>query len=63
MGQVADRVYVGDADGTLWRIDLSNPDPVQWDAHVAFDAYALHQADQGQPIQDAPIGPDTIHVV
>jgi len=55
VGQVSDRIYVGDADGTLWRIDLSNPDPVQWDAHIAFDTYTLHGAEDGEPIQGAPV--------
>ncbi|NUP05094.1 MAG: hypothetical protein HOW73_03420 [Polyangiaceae bacterium] len=39
IGKVADRVYVGDADGALWRIDLSSPDPDDWKARIAFDAY------------------------
>jgi type IV pilus assembly protein PilY1 len=47
LGQVADRVYVGDADGQLWRFDLSNPDPTKWAVTstatpiaLAWDAYA-----------------------
>ena len=55
VGQVSDRIYVGDADGTMWRIDLSNPDPVQWDAHILFDAYALDLPEEGQPIQTEPV--------
>jgi type IV pilus assembly protein PilY1 len=38
-GQVADHAYVGDADGQLWRIDLSNADPTQWTVTLAWDAY------------------------
>lgn len=38
-GAIADRIYVGDADGTLWRVNVSNPDVKQWKAHIAFDAY------------------------
>lgn len=38
-GAVAQRVYVGDADGTMWRIDLSNADPTKWTARIAFDSY------------------------
>ncbi len=38
-GKIASRVYVGDADGTMWRIDLSNPNPKNWTAKIAFDAY------------------------
>lgn len=29
---VADRIYVGDTEGKLWRIDLDNTDPADWDA-------------------------------
>lgn len=38
-GAIADRIYVGDADGTLWRVNVSNPDVKQWKANIAFDAY------------------------
>ncbi|MBL9023681.1 MAG: hypothetical protein JNL21_15910 [Myxococcales bacterium] len=38
-GKVATRAYVGDQDGTMWRINLSDPDPKQWTAEIAFDAY------------------------
>jgi type IV pilus assembly protein PilY1 len=37
--QVSNRAYVGDADGTLWRIDLSDVDPMKWSAEIAWDAY------------------------
>lgn len=36
---VADRAYVGDADGTLWRLDFSRSDPAQWRAEIAFDGF------------------------
>lgn len=29
---VADRIYVGDTEGKLWRIDLDDTDPADWDA-------------------------------
>ena len=32
-------VYVGDIDGTLWRVDLHDADPKAWTADIAFDAY------------------------
>lgn len=38
-GKVADRVYVGDADGTMWRVDLASSDPEDWTARIAFDAF------------------------
>ncbi len=57
VGQAATRVYVGDADGTMWRIDLSNPDPTQWSASLAWDAYSVagDTASIGQPIQNPPV--------
>jgi type IV pilus assembly protein PilY1 len=56
-GQVANRVYVGDADGTLWRIDLSAKDPTLWSARIAWDAYSVtgDSASNGQPIHTPPI--------
>jgi type IV pilus assembly protein PilY1 len=39
-GQLADRFYVGDADGVLWRIDMSDPDISNWDVKLVWDAYA-----------------------
>jgi type IV pilus assembly protein PilY1 len=38
-GTVADRAYVGDAEGRLWRIDLSSVDPEDWSADLFHDAY------------------------
>jgi type IV pilus assembly protein PilY1 len=37
----AQRLYVGDADGTLWRVELDGPQPAKWEAHIAFDAYNI----------------------
>jgi type IV pilus assembly protein PilY1 len=60
-GQVSDRIYVGDADGTLWRVNLASPDPALWDVHIAFDAYPLaSDADSntqhfGQPVDIPPV--------
>jgi type IV pilus assembly protein PilY1 len=56
-GEVADRIYVGDADGALWRIDLSTGNPKTWTAKLAWDAYPLSSdTDQiGQPVQTTPI--------
>jgi type IV pilus assembly protein PilY1 len=70
-GAIADRIYVGDADGVLWRIDLSQPDPAHWTMVPFFDAYNAKvapptdgtganitppgAADIGQPITLAPV--------
>jgi type IV pilus assembly protein PilY1 len=39
VGTDATKVFVGDADGTLWRFDLSNPDPSQWVGELYLDLY------------------------
>jgi type IV pilus assembly protein PilY1 len=59
-GQVSNRIYLSDQDGTLWRIDLSDPDPTQWEAHIMFDAYPFPSEDgsglydTGEPIAVPP---------
>lgn len=54
-GEIADRIYIGDADGTLWRVDLRKPDPAQWTVEMIWDAYESEGAGDGQPIQTQPI--------
>jgi len=39
VGAVSDRIYIGDADGVLWRIDLSSTDPSRWVMEPFFDTY------------------------
>lgn len=60
-GAVADRVYVGDQDGRLWRVDLSAVDPADWQMELFFDAFpasiegaSQHDFDDGQPIIHPP---------
>lgn len=56
-GQVATRIYVGDADGTLWKVDVSSNDPANWTADLAWDGYALSgdTSTMSEPIQTPPI--------
>ncbi|MCC6556600.1 MAG: hypothetical protein IT372_26875 [Polyangiaceae bacterium] len=56
-GQVADRVYIGDADGTLWRLNLSQPKPSDWTVDLAWDAYSFSgdTAAMSQPIETPPV--------
>ncbi|MBI5537202.1 MAG: hypothetical protein HY898_31060 [Deltaproteobacteria bacterium] len=62
-GSVADRGYVGDAEGHLWRLDLSNPDPTKWAATMFFDAYptgglgldGIYTWQSASPIQTPPV--------
>lgn len=57
VGQRANRFYIGDADGTLWRFDMSDPDSAKWKGHIAFDAYSFtgDAYPDGQPIEINPV--------
>ena len=63
VGAVADRVFVGDQDGTLWKADLSNFLPDQWKMTLFWDAFpavSIHSQpaagwSDGQPIATAPV--------
>jgi type IV pilus assembly protein PilY1 len=39
VGAIAQKVFIGDADGTLWRMDLTNPNPDNWKVELFLDAY------------------------
>ena len=48
----ADTVYAGDLQGNLWRVDISDPNPVNWTTKVIFQA---RDGSGGvQPITTAP---------
>ncbi len=40
VGVVAQAVYIGDADGTMWRFDISDPNPRNWSGAIFADAYS-----------------------
>jgi type IV pilus assembly protein PilY1 len=40
VGSVATRIFVGDADGTVWRFDVSNPNPALWFGDAFLDLYS-----------------------
>jgi type IV pilus assembly protein PilY1 len=52
---VAQRLYVGDADGTLWRVELNGAKPSAWEAHIAFDAYNVGSTGEST-LADAWVG-------
>ena len=54
VGAIADRAYVGDRDGALWRVDLSSSNPANWSMNLFFDAYANQSPTAGQPIVTPP---------
>jgi type IV pilus assembly protein PilY1 len=39
VGEVAKQFYIGDADGTIWKFDISNPNPDQWKGGMYYDVY------------------------
>ncbi len=48
-GAVASAAYTVDADGALWRVDLSSPDPADWTAEVLHDLYYDKAFDVAEP--------------
>lgn len=58
IGAVGQKVFIGDADGTLWRFDLSSPNPNKWEASLFLDTQAPGSGaaeDNGQPISVTPV--------
>ena len=63
VGSVADRIFVGDQDGTLWKVDVSSKSPDKWKMSLFWDAYPAVQIrskpksawNSGQPIATAPV--------
>ena len=63
VGSVAERIFVGDQDGTLWKVDVSNKTPSNWTMSLFWDAYpavAIHAQpvatwNSGQPIATPPV--------
>jgi type IV pilus assembly protein PilY1 len=54
-GVVTTRAYVGDADGSLWRVDLSSSNPANWWMSDAFDLFWDRGYNVGQPIIERPV--------
>jgi type IV pilus assembly protein PilY1 len=55
VGAISQRVYIGDADGTLWMIDISKPDPVNWQAYLMQDLVRTAGFAASQPIIVPPV--------
>ncbi|MBX3206952.1 MAG: hypothetical protein KF764_18040 [Labilithrix sp.] len=55
VGAVGQKIFIGDADGTLWRIDVSSTDPSNWKAMLFADLILGSTAAESQPIQVTPI--------
>jgi type IV pilus assembly protein PilY1 len=57
--KVAARAYVGDADGTVWRVNLSDPNPKNWTARIAFDAYNFSSTESTMDDARIQVGPSS----
>jgi type IV pilus assembly protein PilY1 len=62
VGQVADRIFVGDAEGRLFKVDVASTNPADWTMKLFFDLYPAsfksttgHGFDAGQPIMIPPV--------
>ncbi len=60
-GAIAQKVFIGDADGTIWRFDLTDANPQNWTGKLFLDAYnktvdtSVTAYSDGQPIQVPPV--------
>lgn len=61
VGDVADRIFVGDADGRMFKVDVSSSDPSKWTMNLFADLFPATMKgkpgfsfDQGQPIMLPP---------
>lgn len=58
-GSIAQKAFVGDADGTLWRLDLSSSNPATWKAELFLDtrgtAFSPSEFTGDKPIAVAPV--------
>jgi type IV pilus assembly protein PilY1 len=56
VGVDATKFFIADMDGTIWRFDISSPDPTQWKGRLFFDLYngtadtSLTSWVDGQPV-------------
>lgn len=55
VGLRASRAYTTDADGVLWRVDLSDTDPDDWRIEPIYDMSHSLGATEGQAAYEAPI--------
>ena len=61
VGTNTTKAFVGDADGTVWRINLASSDPSQWTAELFLDLYnktvdtSATSWGDGQPFEVTPV--------
>jgi type IV pilus assembly protein PilY1 len=47
VGQVAQKIFIGDADGTIWRFDISDPVEENWKGGLFFDTQSMAGVNDG----------------
>jgi type IV pilus assembly protein PilY1 len=52
VGAAAQRIFIGDQDGTIWRIDVTSTNPNEWFVEPFYDSFNL----QVQSSAQAPVG-------
>lgn len=55
IGTLASRAFVVDADGVIWRIDLSSTDPNEWSAYPFHDMFWDQGPFSGEVSYEAPL--------
>ncbi len=53
-GTVGSAAYTVDADGVLWRVDMSSSDPEDWEAEALHDLYYDEAFDSAEPTYYPP---------
>ncbi len=60
-GAIAQKFFAGDADGTIWKFDISSPNPASWTGELFFDTVnntvdtSNSAFKNGKPIQVPPV--------
>lgn len=54
-GTVTTRAFVGDQDGTLWKLDVSDPKPERWTFDIFHDAYFPSDSANTNPAAWGPV--------
>jgi type IV pilus assembly protein PilY1 len=54
-GTTASRAFITDADGVLWRFDISSRNVAEWDAEPFYDLFADAAPLDGQPAYHPPV--------
>ena len=61
VGSDTTKIFIGDADGTVWRFDVSSSDPTQWIGELYLDLYnntvdtSSTSWGDGQPLEVTPV--------